>query len=176
MSSIIIALIDAAFILLLTWLIKPARFRELKWPLSASAAFFWSIFGIALVLIFWNSFYQYFYPGWFHFGGILVFVPVLFGALALAFHWLALRMPGNPILAFCLLGGLESIFEHIWGIYGLKILDVPMLQDATPASILAFSFPEYIFYWCFVISLAVIIQTGWKRWANYRKVRPGNTA
>ena len=32
-SAIVIALIDAALILLLVWRIKPARFRELRWML-----------------------------------------------------------------------------------------------------------------------------------------------
>ena len=160
-------LIDAAFVLLLIWRIKPRRFRALKWPLAGTAAIFWSIFGIVLVRMFWETYYQHFYPGWFRSGGILLFVPILFGALALAFQWLALKIPGNPIINFCLLVGLESLLEHLVGIYAFKILEIPMLQAASPASIFAFSFPEYVFYWCIVISIAVLLQNGW-RWLKSR--------
>jgi hypothetical protein len=159
-------LIDAAFILLLAWRIKPVRFRELRWPLAGTAALSWSIFGLALVWIFWDSYYQYFYPAWFRSGGILVFVPVVFGALALAFHWLAFKIPGHPLVSFCILAGLESVLEHLVGIYGLKVIQVPMLQGASPISVLAFAFPEYIFYWCIVISIAALLQAAWRWWKS----------
>ena len=164
MDSVIIAIIDIVFVLLLAWRIKPSRFRELKWTLVGTAAIFWSIFGIVLVSVFWVTYYQFFFPSWFRYGGILIFVPILYGFFALAFYWLALRVPGNPILNFCLLAGLESVLEHLWGIYGLKILEIPLLREASPAPILTFSFPEYIFYWCIVISIAVIIQNGLRWW------------
>jgi hypothetical protein len=169
MSSIVIAIVDAAFILLLAWRIKPVRFRELKWPLVVTAAVFWSVFGVVLVLVFWDMYYQYLYPAWFRSGGILLFVPLLYGIFALAFHWLALRLPGNPIVSFCLLAGVESVLEHVGGIYGMKILEVPILQEASPASILVFSFPEYIFYWCIVIGAAALLQGGWRRGRDHRK-------
>jgi hypothetical protein len=171
MDSGIIALVDVAFVLLLIWRIKPSRFRELKWTLVVTAAAFWSIFGIVLVSAFWDTYYQYFFPTWFHSGGVLIFVPILYGLFALAFYWLALRIPGNPILNFCFLAGLESVLEHLWGIYGLKILEIPLLQEASPASMLTFSFPEYIFYWCIVISIAVLIQNGWRCWISRQRTR-----
>jgi hypothetical protein len=169
MDAFILALVDAAFLVLLTWRLKPTRFRQLKWTLVGTAAVLWSVFGIVLVSVFWDTYYQYFYPGWFRSGGILVFVPIVFAGLALAFHWLALRLPGNPILTFCMLGGLEAVVEHVWGIYGLKILEVPMLQGASPASMLAFAFPEYIFYWCIVIGIAALAQDGWRGWIRMRR-------
>ncbi|MGZ6346105.1 MAG: hypothetical protein ACXWNC_00855 [Anaerolineales bacterium] len=171
MDSVIIALVDVAFVLLLTWRIKRSRFRDLKWTLVGTAAIFWSIFGIFLVSVFWDTFYYSFFPGWFHFGGILIFVPILYGLFALVFYWLALHVPGNPIFVFCLLAGLESVLEHLWGIYGIKILEIPILKEASPASILTFSFPEYIFYWCIVISITVLIQNGWRSWINWQRTR-----
>ena len=36
---------------------------------------------------------------------------------------LALRLPGNPIVNFVLLGGLESIPEHLRGLYMFRILE-----------------------------------------------------
>jgi len=163
-DALIMVLIDTALIVFLTWRIKRHRFRELRWILVGTASIFWSVFGLLLVSIFWDTYYQYFYPGWLRSGGILLFMPILYGGLAFVFHWLSLRLPGNPILSFCLLGGLHSVLEHLWGIYGLKILEIPMLQGVDPTPILAFAFPEYIFYWSIVISFAVLFQNGWRWW------------
>jgi hypothetical protein len=147
MSAVIAVTIDVIFISILIWQIKPSHFRDLKWSLVGTAALFWSVFAILLVSAFWDAYYDHFFQGWFGSGGILLFVPILFGSLALAFHQLALHMLGNPIVSFCLLGGMESLVEHLWGIYGFKILEIPFLQEASPVSILSFAFPEYIFYW-----------------------------
>lgn len=163
LSAALMAIVAVIFLLILTWRIKPARFRELRWTLVGTAAIVWSGFAVFLVLAFWDSFYRYFYPGWLHSGGVLLFVPPVYGALAWVFHWLALRLPGNPIVNFSLLGGTESLLEHLWGIYAFRILEIPLLQGSSPASILAFCFPEYVFYWCVVISLAALAQQVWKR-------------
>ena len=162
-SAMVVALSDAAFIWLLVRQVKPARFRELKWTLVGTAAVFWSIYGLVLVQVFWDSYYRYFFPASFRSSGILLFVPLVYGFLALIYHVLAFRLPGNPIVVFCLLAGFESLLEHLWGISGFRILEVPMMQDASPLSILFFAIPEYIFYWCLVICLAVLFQNGW-RW------------
>jgi hypothetical protein len=100
MSAFSMVLVDVAFILLLTWRLKSSQFRELKWTLVGTSAFFWSTFAIVLVLLFWNTYYQFFFPGWFRSGGILLYVPLLYGVFALFFQWLALRIPGNPIFNF----------------------------------------------------------------------------
>ncbi len=153
---------------LLLWRSTLAFFQELRRTLVVAAAVFWSLFSLVLVLFFWEPYYQYIYPGWFRLGGILVFVPLLYGLFAYAFHWLAFRLPGIPLITFCLLAGIESVIEHVAGIYGLKILQVPILQEASPASILAFAFPEYIFYWCIVIFLAALGKVGWQKWKRSR--------
>jgi hypothetical protein len=172
-SAGVVVLVDVALILFLTWRVKPSRFRELKWALAGTAALLWSAFAVVRVAVFWNDYYRYFYPAWFRSGGILVFVPFVFGLLALAFHWLALRLPGNPLVTFCLLAGAESLLEHLVGIYGFKILAIPMLQSASPASMLTFAFPEYIFYWCVVIGLAWALQNGGRAWRSRRRKRSG---
>jgi len=41
--------------------------------------------------------------------------------------------------------------EHVFGIYGLHILDkVPWLQGISPFPVIVFSFFEYIVYWAIV--------------------------
>ncbi len=168
-SAIAALLIDLILLRLLTWKISPPRFRELRWSLVVVAAFLWSLFAVLLVAVFWDAYYRYFYPGWFRSGGVLVFVPLCFGTLAFVFHWVAIRTPGNPILMFCLLGGAESLAEHVWGIYGFRILDVPLLRSASPVSVLAFSFPEYILYWCVVIGIAALTQNAWRHLTQLRQ-------
>lgn len=101
----------------------------------------------------------------------MIYVPILYALFAFMFHWLAFRAPGKPIIIFCLLGGVESLLEHVWGIVGFKILDIPLLQGTSPASILTFSIPEYVFYWCIVISLAVLVQNGWRWWRSSRRMQ-----
>jgi hypothetical protein len=59
------------------------------------------------------------------------------------------------IQVFLLLGGLEGILEHVFGIYGLHILDkVPWLQGTPPIPVIIFSFSEYIVYWAVVAWMA----------------------
>ena len=171
LSAAVMAVVDAIILAVLIWQVKPSRFRELRWTLVGTAAVLWSGFAVFLVAAFWDSYYRYFYPGWFHAGGVLVFVPLLFGFLAWVFHWLALRLPGNPIVTFSLLCGTESVLEHLGGIYAFRILEIPLLQGASPASILAFCFPEYIFYWCIVVGLAALVQLGWRQLAGLRGPR-----
>ena len=169
--SLVMVIVDVLFVFLLSRWITPARFADLKWTLVGSAAVFWSAFAIFVVQVFWDSYYRYFFPAWFHSGGVLIYVPILYALFAFMFHWLAFRAPGKPIIIFCLLGGVESLLEHAWGIVGFKILDIPLLQGTSPASILTFSIPEYVFYWCIVISLAVLVQNGWRRWRSSRRMQ-----
>jgi hypothetical protein len=170
-SALVTSLIDAVVVSILAWRIKRDRFRQLRWPLVATAAVFWSVFGLVLYQVFWDSYYRHFAAGWLRGGGILIITIPMGVLLALLFHWAALRLPGNPVVSFCLLAGLESLLEHLWGFYGLKILDLPMLQGANPVSILAFAFPEYILYWCVVILAAVLLQNGWRGWIGLRQKR-----
>jgi hypothetical protein len=67
------------------------------------------------------------------------------------------------VVNFCLLGGVESVLEHLVGIYGLGILDkVPLLRGVSSASALVFAFFEYIFYWGVVLGIAVLLGRGWQ--------------
>jgi hypothetical protein len=110
LTAIVLVLVDAAFVLLLAWRVRPSRFCELRWALVGTAVVFWSVFGVIPVREFWESTYRSFHPSWLRSGGILLFVPLGYGLLALIYHTVALRLPGNPLVVFCLLGGIESLF------------------------------------------------------------------
>jgi hypothetical protein len=163
-SALVAAVISVAILALLAWQVKRQQFRRLRWALAAAGALCWGGAGIILYQLFWDSYFQYFASGWLRSGGVLAIMLPVGAGMALLFHWIALRLPGSPVISFCLLGGLESILEHLWGFYRLKILDVPMLQGVSPASVLAFAIPEYIIYWGVVITLAAGLQKGWRLW------------
>ncbi len=168
-GALLFAIVDLFLIALLLWRIKPAHFDDLKWPLAFTAAIFWGLLGTIMVWCFWDSFYRYFYPESTRWFGPLF--AALFGAIGFALWWLACRLPGNPILSFSLLGACEGLLEHLWGIYGLEILDkVPMLQDASAFSVLVFSFFEYMLYWGIVLALAAAFQSIWSRLARLRQM------
>ena len=132
-----------------------------------SSAVLWGIFAAAVLWGFWDIYYRYFFPGWMRW--FPPFMAMLYGAIGLALWWLALRLPGNPVLNFCLLGGLEAIPEHLWGIYGLRILErVPMLQGLSPTSVLVFAIPEYVLYWGVILGVATLFHGVWRWWITKR--------
>lgn len=166
--ALLAMLIDVVLVLLLLWRIKPTGFRELKWVLVGTSGIFWAIFSIALLWGFWDSYYRHVYPDWARWLGAVNAVE--YGALGFALWWLASRLPGNPTATFCLLGGVESLLEHAWGIYGLDILgNVPMLQNAGPLSVFVFAFFEYVLYWGIVLGIAALLQSAWRQWTKLHK-------
>lgn len=155
------ALIDVGFVLLLVLCLKPARFRQLTWTLTGTSAVLWGVFATVCLWGFWDLYYRYFYPGWMRW--LAPLDALLYGAIGLALWWLALRLPGNPVMNFCLLGGVESVLEHLLGIYGLRVLDkVPILQGVNPVSALVFAFFEYVFYWGIVLGIAGLLGRVWR--------------
>ncbi len=160
LSALVTALIDIPLVLWLARRIGPARFRELHWRTALATAVFWLSYGLLMFALTWDFFYAKFMPGA---GGrslarsLLELAP--YPAIGLLLWWLASRLPGNPALTFCLLGGLESVPEHLWGIYRLGMLDkVSYFRGVSPASMLAFAVFEYILYWGSVLSLAALLQ------------------
>lgn len=165
-SALVTALIDGGFVLLLAWRIKPAQFRQLVWALVVASAIFWSMLWTAVLWgDLWDLAFRYVLPGWARW--IYPFYGLLHGVVGLALWWLAPRLPGNPVVNFCLLGGLESLPEHLWAIYGRRILEkVPLLQGVSPASALVFGVFEFIFYWSIIMSITVLLRRGWQWWRH----------
>jgi hypothetical protein len=150
------AIIAVALVALLARKVKPDRFRRLTWKAFAGASMlFWGLLAAAAFWIFWETYYRYFYPRWMRW--LVPLSALTYAAIGLALRWLAARLPGNPVVNFCLLGGLESVPEHVWGIYGAKILEVPILQGITPVFALLFAVFEYVIYWSVVLILAVLL-------------------
>ncbi len=143
---------------LLVWRVKPAQFRMLSWQaFGGGSAVFWGVFAGVMMLLAWDSYYRYYAPAWDRIAGPLAAI-LLYFLLGLMLRWAALKLPGNPIVTFCLLGGLESVPEHALAIYRFHILQIPMLQDATAASIFIFAFFEYVVYWSIALCVAITIN------------------
>ncbi len=152
--------ITAALIIvgLLVWRVKPAVFGSLSWQsFGIASALFWGVLAAVLLSFAWDFYYSQFVQPWYRFaappGGIL-----LYSILGLGMRWAVLRLPGNPVLTFCFLGGLESIPEHAVGIYRFDILQIPILCGSTAVSIFIFAFFEYVVYWGITLLLAIGID------------------
>jgi hypothetical protein len=163
-SALVAALIDVGFVVILAWRIRPHRLRQLQEALVVAGVIFWSILWAWVLWSFWDCCYSYVFPGWARW-----LIPpaygLLFGSAGLALWWLALRLPGNPVASFCLLGGLVSLPGHLWAIYGRRMLEkVPILQGVSPSSALVFGVPEFILYWSMIMVIATLLRWGWERW------------
>lgn len=157
-GAFIFALVDIVFVTVLVRLIKPARFRQIKWTLAVTMAiFFTAVWGILASYYFWEPVYHYFFPEWARW-----LVPpvygLLFGAVGFAFWWLALRLPGNAVISFCLLGGSWGMITHMWAIHRGLLQKPPMLQGASPVAAVIIAIFEFIFYWCFSLSIAFLMR------------------
>ena len=159
-GALLFALTDAVFVPLLVWRIGSDLFHQVKWGLVVSAGFVW--FGIWSWAIgnFWETVYSYVFPTW---GRYLI--PPAFGLLmalvALGLWTLALWPRLNPVVGYCLFGGLWGVLTHIWAIYRGIVTKPPMLLGASPVAAVVIAFFEYMFYWCVILSLSVLVRWGW---------------
>jgi hypothetical protein len=140
---------------LLAWQFKPALFRQLSWQaVGIGSALFWSVLAGLMIWYAWDYYYRYYAPSWDRIVAPLGAI-VFYFLLGLLLRWVALRLPGNSTVTFCLLGGLESIPEHAIAIYPFHILQIPFLQGTTAAAIFTFAFFEYIVFWSLALCLAI---------------------
>ena len=166
------ALIDAVLVSLLVWRVIPVRFRTLKWPLVLSTALFWSGMWTFALRWGWTWNYRYIFPAWTY--TLAPTFGLAFALLGLAFWWLALRLPGNPALSFCLLGGLEGFLSHVWAVYGLGATEkVPYLEGVSPWAVIGFAVFEMIFYWSLILVVAALLQGVWERLWRISSPNPG---
>ena len=154
-STLTFALLGLVLAVPLLLLYRDESFRRSARSISISSAIFWGILATVVLFTAWKLYYQYLYPAWMRW--LAPSDALLYGLFGLGLWWLAVRIPGPALLWFLLLGGLEGILEHIFGIYGLHILDkVPWLQGASPFPVIIFSFFEYIVYWAIVAWMSYV--------------------
>jgi hypothetical protein len=168
-AAIFAALIDAIFVYLLTRLVPPERFRRLFWPVGAVGAVFWGLMWTwAMWGWAWEPVYSHVFPAWSRY-----VVPwaygLIFGAVALGFWALAVRCR-EPVVVFCVLGGLVSLPGHLIGA-ARGLFKVPMLQDVSIVSGLTFGIFEFAFYFAVILTVAAVVRAGWDRGARAGKSR-----
>lgn len=165
-GTLIFALIDAVYIPILVWRVKEETFSRLKWPLVISAALVW--FGIWSWAIgnFWETVYSYVFPAWAQIW-VLRIAFIVAGVVAFVLWALSIRIKSKPVLIYCLLGGVLGSLTHIWAVYRGVVTKPPMLQGASPLGAVILAFFEYIFYWCVILTLALILD--WLRKKSKRR-------
>jgi hypothetical protein len=156
-AASVTAIIDVVFVTVLAWRIRPERFHHMKNFLAGSAILFWGGLWTSVMTsrFIWETCYQYIFPP----SARWIMPPVmalLDGVLALSFWWLALRLPGNPVVNLVLLGGLESFPGHLRAIQ-LGILETPLLKAVSAASALTFGLFEFVFYWSVILAISTIL-------------------
>jgi hypothetical protein len=171
-SALFAALVDAGLIFIILRLITPDRFARLARPLVMVAGVFWGVLGIGIVYSFWDGYYHFFYPGWMHGWGIVLFGPSIGMVLAVLFYWIARRFRSHPIPVFFLAVGAEALLEHLMGIYSFKIMEIPMFRGVNPISMLVFSIPEYILYWSVILLIAYLLLRMSARFHRNPSVNP----
>jgi hypothetical protein len=154
-AAIIFALIDVIFVGFLARKVKSSKFYQIKWKLVITTSLFWFMIWILMSSLFWDSVYQYVFPSWARWL-IPPFYGMMFGAIGLLFWWLAIRLPGNKVLNFCVLGGLLGMITHIWAIEQGILNKPPMLIGASPIAATILPVFEFIFYWCIIITVTLV--------------------
>src|SRR5512141_655588 len=115
-GALVFALMDAVYLPSLVWRVNKEAFRKLKWSLVITAALVW--YGIWAWAIgnFWETVYSFVFSSW-----AQTWVPwiafVVAGAVALGLWIISIRLKGNFVLIFCLIGGVIGSLTHIWAVY-----------------------------------------------------------
>ena len=160
---LVFALLDAVYVPLLVWRVKPVRFRQVKWMLVVATAITWYSIWRWAIGNFWNKVYIYVFPAWGEH-----FIPIVFGLfnalVALGLWKLVLHLRANPVVGYCLFGGLWGIPTHMWAVYRGVVSKPPMLQGASPVAAVVIAFFEYMFYWCVILTLSALGGWGWDFW------------
>lgn len=165
-GALIFALIDVVFISILRRRIRFEAFRQFKWTLVITTGIFWCLLlGTLMSGIFWEPVYHYVFPDWSRW-----LIPPVYGlffaAVGFVFWWIALRFPKEPVVTWCLLGGLWGMLTHIWAVYRGILDKPPMLQGASPVATVIMPIFEFIFYYCVILGLTSLLRRNHLRISN----------
>jgi hypothetical protein len=157
-AAIFFAIIDLILIIILARFVKPRDLFNMKRSLIIfMGIFFFALFGSIMSIMFWDSVYSYVFPSW-----IRWIIPPLYGMLfsmvGLFFWWLAFRLPTNPVINFCILGGFWGFLTHVLAIERGILEKPPMLQGASPISALTIATFEFIFYYCVCLGFTFLFE------------------
>ncbi|MBN1415586.1 MAG: hypothetical protein JW973_10835 [Bacteroidales bacterium] len=154
-ATVLFAMIDAVLVMYLARFVESEVFRNLRLPLTIITGLFWFLVWLVMVTVFWEPVYHYVFPAWSRWIIPPVYA-VFFALIGLLFWWLALRLSGNPVVNFCLLGGFWGMVTHLWAIHRGILDKPPVLQGVSPIAASIMPIAEFIFYWCIILGVAWI--------------------
>jgi len=161
-GALLFAVVDLPFVAILVRRSRHVAFAELKRPLLTVTLVFWFGLWLWAVSTFWESVYHYVFPTWARW-----WLPPLQAALAClvawVLWWLANRVPGQPVLTFLLGGGAWGIASHVIAIVRGVLEKPAMLRGASPVAAVTLAFFEFTFYWCVILSAALILRRACER-------------
>jgi len=158
MCTSILLVMDVILALVMRRFIHHEHIQQMRGLLITISGVFFLFIWTATMLWAWDWFYKYIFPPWARY-----LLPPLFGIgytlLAAGMVWLSLKLPGSPVITWCLLGGLEGLLSHIYAIYGLGAASKPpVMQGTDPLATLIFAIFEKAFYW------SLLLLTSWLLW------------
>ena len=160
-GAIFFAVIDVPFVTMLVRHIDSRLFRGMRSFLMITSGIVWCVIWIMMSAFFWDPVYHYVFPAWARW----IIPPaygLLFALVAFVFWWLSFRLPGWPVLNFCVLGGLWGTATHLWGITRGLIDKPPMLQGVSPTAVAVMPIFEFMFYWSLILTVSLFLY----RWRN----------
>jgi hypothetical protein len=157
MCTGIVAILDGVLVWLVRRLVSWEQFRRMRWILVGVSGVFFLLVWITVLWWGWDWFYSYIFPPWARYLLPLVFA-ISYSLLSLGMHWLSLKLPGNPAVSWCILGGVEGLLSHLYAIYGLGAATrPPIMQGTDPFAVLIFAVFEKAFYWSLILLVGRLI-------------------
>ncbi len=158
---VVFVVLDIAFLSVLALLVKRDSFLRLKWECAIAASVFWAGIWLWVVTTFWDAIYSQFFAAWSRW-----YLPIGFGlgygAAARVLWGIAARARINPAITFVVMGAFLGPLTHAFAVWR-GLMNAPMLRTASPLLAIAFSFPEFAFYWCAIFTLASVMRLVSKR-------------
>ncbi len=163
-----VAVLDVSLALLLSRTINREQFREQRKLLILAGGVFFLLVWTSVLVWGWDWFYAYIFPAWARYA-----LPPIFGTgyalLALGMAWLSINVKGNPVITWCVLGGVEGLLSHLYAIYELGAASKPpIMQGTDPFAVLVFAIFEKAFYWSLILLVSWLISKKYFQRANLK--------
>jgi len=147
----IIGVLDVLLCLLSRRIVKREDLQVMRSSLSLGGGIFFFVVWTSVLIWGWDWFYTYIFPSWARFT-LPLLVGIGYTLLASGMGWLSLKLPGNPAITWCVLGGVEGLLSHLYAIYGLgAVSKPPIMQGTDPFAVLIFAVFEKAFYWSLIL-------------------------
>lgn len=163
---LLFAALDLILVTLLAWGIKPTIFIQLRNKIIITTAAFWGVLWFLVLRSYWETVYRYLFPEWLRWP-LPIFQAALTASVASLAWRLSWKTKQNPIVVYCLLGGLWGILTHIWAVKMGVVDKPPLLQGAAPLAAIGIAFFEFMFYWCVIL----LISIAWHYAGRFTTVR-----